>query len=65
MVIAELLEALQRKQVVDALGLLQAMTSGRTLEELGDQIDAQAHRIDIPGCQGEAHGTTYTKSRKP
>ena len=54
--IAEALEALQRKGIVDAFGLLQAQhVRPRRLEEFGDEVDAQAHRIDIPRCQGKAH----------
>src|SRR5882672_4399797 len=54
--VAEAFEALQRKCVVDAFGFLQAQhVRPRRFEEFGDDIDAQAHRIDIPGCQGEAH----------
>ena len=54
--IAEPLEALQRKGVVDAFGFLQAQhVRPRRFEEFGDDVDAQAHRIDIPGCQGEPH----------
>ena len=48
--VAEPLEALERKVVVRALRLLQA-ENVRTnrLDEFGDQIDAQPHRIDVPG----------------
>src|SRR6478752_3342275 len=54
--VAEPLEALQRKGVVDALGLLEAQhVRPRALEKLRDQIDAQPHRIDVPGCQGKTH----------
>ena len=55
--IAEPLEALARKGVVDAFRLLQAQhVRPRRLHEFGDEIDAQPHRIDVPGCQGETHG---------
>src|SRR6478752_6469205 len=54
--VAEPLEALQRKGVVDALGLLETQhVRPRALEKLRDQIDAQPHRIDVPGCQGKTH----------
>ena len=57
MLVAETLEALQREGVVDALRLLQAKHVGpRRFEKFGDDIDAQAHRIDVPRCQGEPHG---------
>src|SRR6185369_607291 len=56
MLIAETLESLQREGVVDALGFLQAQhVRPRRFEEFGDDVDAQAHRIDIPRCQGKAH----------
>jgi hypothetical protein len=56
--IAEPLEALPRKGVVDAFGFLQAQHVGPVrLDELGDEIDAQPHRIDVPGCQGKTHGS--------
>src|SRR5215217_5660115 len=52
--IAETLEALERKLVVRALRLLQAQhVRPRRLDKLRDQIDAQAHRIDVPGGDGE------------
>jgi hypothetical protein len=35
---------------------LQAKNVGTNrLDEFGDHIDAQAHRIDIPACNGELH----------
>ena len=48
--VAKPLEALARKSVVRAFGLLQTQDV-RTdrLDELGDEIDAQPHRIDVPG----------------
>ena len=56
MLIAETLESLQREGVVDALGFLQAQhIRPRRFEEFGDDVDAQAHRIDIPRCQGKTH----------
>ena len=48
--IAEPLESLARKFVVRALGLLQAQhIRADRLDEFRHQIDAQAHRIDVPG----------------
>src|SRR5262249_45389036 len=56
--IAEPLEALAWKCVVDAFGFLQAQHVGpRALQEPGDEIDAQPHRIDVPGCQGKPHAS--------
>src|SRR3954464_8541043 len=56
MLVAEPLEALQRKSVVDALGLLETQhVRPRALEKFCDQIDAQPHRIDVPSCQGKTH----------
>jgi hypothetical protein len=56
MLIAEPLEALARKGVVDAFRLLQAQhVRPHRLDEFGDEVDAQPHRIDVPGCQGETH----------
>jgi hypothetical protein len=59
--VTEPLEALERKAVVGALGLLQAENVGTNrLDEFGDQIDAQSHRIDVPGrefkCRHQASG---------
>jgi hypothetical protein len=57
MLVAEAPESFQRERVVDAFGFLQAQyIRPHRFEEFGDEINAQAHRIDIPGCQGEAHG---------
>ena len=54
--IAETLESLQRKRVVDAFGFLQAQhVRPRRFQEFGDDVDAQAHRVDIPGGQGKTH----------
>ena len=48
---AEALETLQWKCVVNAFGFLQAQhVRPRRFEEFGDDVDAQAHRIDIPRC---------------
>jgi len=61
MLIAESPETLQGKGIVDAFGLLQAKHIGpRRFEEFGDEVNAQAHRIDIPGGQGELHLGTIT-----
>jgi hypothetical protein len=50
-------QGLQRKRVVRALRLLQAKHVRLGLgEEAQDRIDAQAHRVDVPGGDGEAHG---------
>ena len=55
--IAEAPETLQRKNIIDAFGFLQAQNvRPLRFQEFGDEIDAQAHRIDVPGCQGETHG---------
>jgi hypothetical protein len=55
-VVAELLEALERKRVVRTFGLLQAQDVGlHRLQQVGDQFDAQADGIDIPGGEGETH----------
>src|SRR5215510_10319038 len=54
--IAEPAETLVRKAVVRALGLLQTQdvrTHG--LDELRHQTDAQPHRVDVPGGDGETH----------
>ena len=61
--IAEPLEALARKGVVDALDFLQAEHVGpHRLDELRHQVDAQPHRIDVPGGELELH---VTPSRHP
>ena len=55
--IAKALEPLQGKCVVDAFGFLQSQDiRPHRFEELGDDVDAQAHRVDVPGCEGETHG---------
>ena len=54
--IAGLAEGLGRELLVRRLGLLQAEDVGLvSLQELGDHADAQAHRIDVPGGDGELH----------
>src|SRR5579872_5879305 len=61
--IAETAEALQRKDIIDALGFLQTEhVRSRRLDELGDEIDAQAHRIDVPCCQGKTHQRRKVRS---
>src|SRR5579864_5285415 len=65
MFIAETAEALQRKDIVDAFGFLQTEhVRSRRLDELGDEIDAQAHRIDVPCCQRKTH-EDRTRERAP
>ena len=55
--IAELLELAERELSVGALGFLQAERIGSVLgQEARDQIDAQPHRIDVPGGDRKAHG---------
>ena len=62
--IAEAPETLERKCIIDAFGFLQAQNvRPHRFQEFGDEIDAQAHRIDIPGCQGETHGDRQCKLR--
>src|SRR5262249_21692167 len=54
--VAQTLEPLAGKRVVYALGLLQAQhVRPFRLDEFCDEVDAQPHRIDVPGCQGETH----------
>ena len=56
MFVAEPPEALQRKRIIRAFRLLQAEDVGpRRLDEFGDEIDAQPHRVDIPGGDLELH----------
>src|SRR5262249_25362935 len=56
--VAEPLEALARELVVGALRLLQAQDiRPRRLDELRHQVDAQPHRIDVPGGDGELHSS--------
>jgi hypothetical protein len=63
--IAEPLETLQRECIVDTFDLLQAQyIRPHRFEEFGDDIDAKPHRIDVPGCQGKAHGNDLAV-RKP
>jgi hypothetical protein len=30
-------------------------------KEFGDEIDAQPHRVDVPGCEGKTHGDSYDR----
>ncbi len=54
--VAEPLEALEREPVVRALGLLQAQDIGtHRFDEFGDEIDAEADGIDVPGRDGQFH----------
>jgi hypothetical protein len=54
--IAQALETLEREFVVRTFGLLQTKNVGTDgFYEFGDQIDAQPHRIDIPGCDLDFH----------
>ena len=56
MLVTEPLELFERKTVVRTLGFLQAQNVGlRRLDEFGDQPDAQAYRIDVPGRDGDFH----------
>jgi len=56
--VAESPQALQREAVVGTLGLLQAQhVRPRRLDELGDEVDAQPHGVDVPGGDGESHAT--------
>src|SRR5690348_17256863 len=54
--VAEPPEALERKLVVRTLGLLQTEDVGaRRFDELRHKVDAQAHRVDVPGGDEKAH----------
>ena len=53
--VARCLERLARKQLVRRLRLLQAQDIGsRLVEQTADKVDAQPHRVDVPGDQ--THG---------
>ena len=59
MLVAKPLEALARKAVVGAFGLLQAQDIGtHRFDEFGDEIDAKPHRIDVPGGDRNLHAWT-------
>jgi hypothetical protein len=54
--VAEALETLHRECIVRAFDFLQAKDiRPYTFQKPGDQIDAQANRIDIPGRDFERH----------
>src|ERR1700730_7621818 len=54
--VAESGEALERKLVVGTFGFLKADHVGICgLEKFCDQIDAQSHRIDVPGRDRKFH----------
>src|SRR5690606_7231458 len=54
--IAESLETLEWELVVRTLRLLQAdRVRPRRLDEACEEVDAQPHRIDVPGCDLELH----------
>src|SRR5262249_49889153 len=62
MLVAEALEALARKLVVRTLGLLQAEhVRAHRLHEFRHQVDAQPHRIDVPGGDRETHEGASSK----
>jgi hypothetical protein len=59
--IAEPLEALARKAIVRAFGLLQTQDIGpHRFDKFGDQIDAKTHRIDVPGGDRNLHADCLT-----
>src|SRR5712691_1023752 len=61
--VAQALQALEREAVVRALGFLQAEdVRPRRLDELGDEVDAQAYRVDVPGGDGETHQERQIRS---
>ena len=46
-----------RKQLVDAFDFLQAENIRPVRpDEALDEIDAQAHGVDVPSCKSKAHG---------
>src|SRR5918993_3011402 len=54
--IAKPLKALERKLIIGAFGFLQAEhVRAGGLDEARHQIDAKAHRIDIPGRDRKLH----------
>jgi hypothetical protein len=54
--VAQPLEALERKAIVGALGFLQAEDVGpHRLDESRHGVDAQPHRIDVPGRDCQLH----------
>src|SRR5712691_9828064 len=55
--IAQALETLERKLVIRTFGFLQAQDVGTDcLQKFGHKIDAQPHRIDVPGRDRKSHG---------
>ena len=64
--VAEPLKALERKGVVRAFRFLQAEYVGAgALKKLGDQVDAQADGIDVPGGDLEGHGSNILTCHAP
>jgi hypothetical protein len=56
MLIAEALEALQRKGIIGTFCFLQAEHVGPDrLDELRNDVDAEADGIDVPGRDGQTH----------
>src|SRR5262249_50250534 len=61
--VTELCEPLERKLVVRALGLLEAdHIRPCSLDELRHEVDAQAHRVDVPGRDLQIHAR---RQRRP
>src|SRR5204862_3009901 len=61
---AERLEHLARKQLVRALGLLQAQDVRLGfLEQAAHEVDAQPHRVDVPGDQSQRNSTFLTLTK--
>ena len=54
--VAQPLETLERKPIVRTFRLLQAEhVRPHRLHEFRHSLDAQSHRVDVPGGEGEAH----------
>jgi hypothetical protein len=54
--VAEALETLERKPVVGTLCFLRAQdVRANRFHEFGNAVDAQPHRIDVPGGNGQSH----------
>jgi len=54
--VTEPLEPFEGKSIIRTFGLLQAQDVGTNrLEKLRDIVDAQPHRVDVPGRDGEPH----------
>ena len=61
--VAGLAERLLRKIGVEALGLLQAEDVRTVLsKEAAHQVDPQPNGVDVPGGDGERHGTWKTRT---